>query len=94
MSQTRQQIVTGLKNLRHNVCCYIGDQCDCKYGIQKINKMDPEKVLYRDSGEQTGCPELYFAIGILESMTDSEYNWHIESAREKQMARVREMENV
>ena len=66
----RQNIVDGLKGARQKCCGYMGDFCDCKYGVRESEK--PINPLF-DHSEQTGCPELRTAIMILSEMTDEEY---------------------
>jgi hypothetical protein len=71
MYPTRTDIIEGLERVRKGVkkaqpyrmgglCGYMGHLCDCKYGATL-------------EGEQTGCPEVMVAAGVLRFMTDEEY---------------------
>lgn len=64
---TRLQIVAAMEAARKNrLCGYMGDPCDCKYGIATTNDR-------MGGSEQTGCPEMRTAIAILRNMTDQEW---------------------
>jgi hypothetical protein len=84
MLNDRKSIIDVLKKLRKElVCCYLGkDACDCKYGGGYISaqasrlwesKRRHETAEEQQAEEQTGCPELRTAIGVLERLTDEEY---------------------
>lgn len=73
-------VISVLQRLREElVCCYQGKgMCDCKYGGGGITSMGrwqwkAERVKTCDPEEQTGCPELRTAIGVLERLTEEEY---------------------
>ena len=56
----REEAIEFVKFIRKNrICGYVGNRCDCKYGIE------PESS-NKFGGEKTGCPELYQLISILE----------------------------
>ena len=58
----RQRLLTGLESVRRSICPYKRPLhgCDCKYGASLL-------------GEQTGCPEVREAIGLIAAMTDDEF---------------------
>lgn len=60
----RSDLVKNLAKIRVGLCSYLGPPCDCKFGADNIESK---------YGEQTGCPELYLAISVLDIMTDEEY---------------------
>jgi hypothetical protein len=74
---TRQQIIEALKIIRQQVCAYgspHGRMCDCKFGLNKDNVAKDNMGIPQVTcgSEQTGCPELYSVIGIIENMSDAE----------------------
>lgn len=65
----RKEILAVLENLRVSICCYRakkGLMCDCKYGGNSI----PESFGEYKGGEGTGCPEIRYALAVLEEMSD------------------------
>ena len=62
--RSKQEIIEGLENLRKAICGYgpNAPTCDCKYGGSRIAH-----------SEQTGCPEVRVAIGVLTQLSDIEY---------------------
>jgi len=48
----QKDLLEGLENLRSNICGYAGPTCDCKYGIEKHDILNPNKYY----SEDTGCP--------------------------------------
>lgn len=59
----KQKLITNLEKLRKNLCCYMGDYCDCKYGNGTL----------KFSSEATGCPEIRQTISMLYVLTDEEF---------------------
>jgi hypothetical protein len=56
----RERVIEGLEALRRSICGYPQmNSCDCKYGASL-------------RGEQTGCPELRYAISVLQSLPELE----------------------
>jgi len=70
-----------VKLLRHirkeRVCAYMGDRCDCKFGIDLNVK---NRVM---GGEKTGCPEMYQIIDIIENLPDEAWKLAIKLSQEK-----------
>ena len=62
----KESITKVVKIIRKELCAYMGDRCDCKYGYE-----GKENIMY--GSEQTGCPELYTVLSLLHNMTDEEY---------------------
>lgn len=58
------RLIEGLEALRDRLCCYMGDTCDCKYGINAET---------RSGSEQTGCPEIRLAITYLKGQFEQIY---------------------
>ena len=63
-TQPKEDIIRGLSVLQKRTCHYLGETCDCKYGIES------ESVPH---SERNGCPELRTAISILTGMSDEAY---------------------
>lgn len=78
--QTRDGLIAAIKATRkYRVCAYRGDRCDCKYGLKTRtvpSKRDPSKLIEEvvPSSEQTGCPELYEVIALLQAMTKAQFD--------------------
>jgi len=73
----RKNAIELLKFIRKNrVCAYIGDRCDCKFGIDFECK---DRVM---SGEKNGCPEMYQIIDILEHLPDEAWKLAIKLSYE------------
>ena len=68
----RNQLTSSLKKISKSVCCYMGDNCDCKYLSEDSDV---------GSGETTGCPETKLAAAILDGMTDEEYEKFLKKAK-------------
>jgi hypothetical protein len=68
----KNTILESLKGLRFDLCSYLGSTCDCKFGYKSSGKKLGMHSMF-DSGEQTGCPELYVVIDLLSQMTDAEF---------------------
>jgi len=67
----RKKLIKALETIRMSLCCYITpERCDCKYGMGDLRKGAFGGF---SSGEETGCPEMREAIGVLNLMTDKEY---------------------
>lgn len=60
----REKLIKSLEIIRRMHCEYLGEFCDCKFGIGEIGK---------SRGEQNGCCEIRTAIDLLEKMTDKEF---------------------
>jgi len=61
----KEQVIELLKFIRkERVCAYLGNRCDCKFGINLEVK---DRVM---SGESNGCPEMYQIIDFLEHLPD------------------------
>ena len=65
----QENLVEAMESTRKNVCCYAGDPCDCKYGVE--TRIALEKINY--CGEKTGCPEMRQAVAMVKEMTPVEY---------------------
>jgi hypothetical protein len=75
---TRAELIQAMElTRRFRVCAYMGETCDCKYGIKGDEK---------PGDEQTGCPEMRDVIALLRAMNDAEFA-EIEERREH-MARA------
>jgi hypothetical protein len=61
----KQDIEKVIEFIRKDICCYMGNHCDCKYGYN--GKKDY-------GSEQTGCPELRTILELLKNMSEYEYN--------------------
>lgn len=59
---SRQELAATLEAVRRTVCAYMGDRCDCKYGLKPG---DTRFEYVQASSEQTGCPELAEVIDRL-----------------------------
>lgn len=74
----RENIMKAVHLVRRKMCCYDGlrrqkepHMCDCKYGVN-LEEQCLELTNY--GTEKTGCPELRYLEGILEYMTDAEFD--------------------
>lgn len=62
--EDQKEAIEFMKFMRKNrICSYIGDICDCKFGIE-------EEAYNKFGGEKTGCPEMYQLISILEHISE------------------------
>jgi hypothetical protein len=71
----RDKLIEALMRIREGLCAYEaphGKLCDCKYGVAEGPRKKGERFP-RGSERGSGCPELYEAIGILQSMSDEEF---------------------
>tara|TARA_Y100000310_G_scaffold334897_1_gene415672 strand:+ start:8339 stop:8788 length:450 start_codon:yes stop_codon:yes gene_type:complete len=63
---TKEDIINTLKALRKKTCVYTSENfCDCKFGYDNTQN--------HVASEQNGCPELRTTIGVLERMTEDEW---------------------
>ena len=69
--RSRDGLIAALKAVRkHRVCGYMGDRCDCKYGFTEA----PDGSRPQCGSEDTGCPELYEAIGLLSALSQADFD--------------------
>jgi len=64
----KENIIASLKIVRKRICSYgasHGSRCDCKFGIFRGKT-------HHIGSEESGCPEMYTAISMLENMTPTE----------------------
>jgi len=69
MIPSRQDLIDAVEQIRKTCCKYLsgieGGFCDCKFGMADFGK---------NTGEQTGCPELRMVVRLLETMSDETYS--------------------
>ncbi len=68
----KERLEEGLGNIQHNLCAYMGETCDCKYGIDRVDKKFGPTTRQMFS-EQTGCPELRQALALIQAMTPEQF---------------------
>ena len=69
------KLIQGLQGAQQRNCCYMGNTCDCKYGIETTSDEKKAAEFWRnDIGEQTGCPEIRQALAMLGALSTSEFN--------------------
>ena len=61
---TKDGVLLALECARKKCCGYVGDRCDCKFGVTEDTFGIGERG--------TGCPELRQAIYLVECLTDEE----------------------
>ena len=45
MDLNREELASAAEAVRSNICCYAGDPCDCKYGVEKRSSKDKPVVV-------------------------------------------------
>lgn len=64
----QDDLVSSLGRIRKKLCAYRGDFCDCKF----MTNEDKDSDICRWSENGSGCPEILYAMRLIEAMTPAE----------------------
>ena len=70
----KEDVVEYLKFIRKNrLCAYLGDRCDCKFGI--------DATADGRMSERTGCPEMYQLIDYMDNLPKEAWELAVKLSR-------------